>query len=131
MKSIIFINNTYHNYSDERLSFEVGQLEWYCERKDREVHKVLIVNNKEELEEMINYLETTHEIGQGDGVITLEVSDISKDNNKIKDFILLLCDRGINFRAFHEYFNNETGWEKDLLINCIGLSISTKYSVPF
>ena len=124
MKTIIFINNVYHNYNKDRLMGEILQLEWYCKRKNREIHKVMIANNEEELENIKEYLTTTNDLDNGDGVLTLEISDISVDDKIIKEFVLSLCSRGIKFRAFHEYFNNKNEKEKDILLGCLDIFIS-------
>lgn len=119
MKSVIFINNKFHGYDEERLKLEVGQLEWYLNRKKKKVHKIIIVNNDDELKEAKEYLTNTNELINGDGVITLEISDVSKSDNEIKEFIIALDDRGITFRAFHEFFNTENDKEKDILLKCL------------
>lgn len=124
MKTIIFINNIYHKYDYERLSCEVMQLEWYCKKKNRKVYKVMIANNEEELEKIKEYLQTTNDITYGDGILTLEISDIAREDRTIKEFILSLCSRGIKFRAFHEYFNTENEKEKDILLGCLDIFIS-------
>lgn len=124
MKTIIFINNIYHKYDYERLSCEIMQLEWYCKKKNRKVYKVMIANNEEELEKIKEYLQTTNDLIEEDGILTLEISDIAKDDRTIKEFILSLCNRGIKFRAFHECFNTENEKEKNLLLHCLDMTLT-------
>lgn len=120
MKSVIFINNEFHKYDEEKLNREVGQIEWYLERKKKDIHKVIIASNSKEVELAREYLINTKELKSGDGVITLEITDVSKRCNEIMDFILALDNRGITFRAFHEFFNTENEEEKDILLKCLG-----------
>lgn len=134
MKSVIFINNKFHQYDEDRLKFEIQQLEWYLNRNEKNVCKVLIVNSNEELDIAKKYLINTDELQEGDGVITLELSDISNDDNEIKNFILELYSRGITFRAFHEFFNTENEREKSVLLNCLDWLCSVELvegNIPF
>lgn len=134
MKSVILINNKYHGFNEEKLEFKVGQLGWYLNRKKKDVHKVIIVNNDDELDLAKEYLLNTDELEKGDGVITLEISDLSKDDNEAKRVILALCDKGVTFRAFHEFFNTENEKEKELLLKLLEwlCAVKTTYEdIPF
>lgn len=121
MKEILFIDNTYHKFSEERLKYEIKQFNRFSKNNNISQNKVMIAHNIKQAKSIKHYLITTNELNKGDIVFTLEISDISRNDNNIKDFILSLYNKGIMYKSIYEFFNTENETDKILLIKCLDM----------